>query len=82
MEKEASLKKIFQQMIPKGDGIIMGVVISEDPLMIQDVSDEKLKVEPIISKRFYDEPLHVGERVHLLSFNSGKQYYVLDRAVI
>ena len=82
MDRATSLKQLIQQMMPKGNEIIVGLVISENPLIIQAVNDEKLKTTPIISKKFYDEPLKIGEYVHLLSFNNDKQYYVLDRAVI
>lgn len=82
MDNAVSLKQLIQQMMPKGNEIIIGLVISENPLIVQAVNDEKFKKTPIISKKFYDEPLRIGEYVHLLSFNSNKQYYVLDRAVI
>lgn len=82
MDKSVSLKQMIQKMMPKGDGIIVGVVISENPLIVQAVNDDELKITPIISQRFYEEPLCIGEHVHLLSFNNNKQYYVLDRAVV
>lgn len=82
MGNAVSLKQLIQQMMPKGNEIIVGLVISETPLIIQAVNDEKLKITPIISKKFYDEPLKIGEYVHLQSFNNNKKYFVLDRAVI
>ena len=82
MSSAVSLKQLIQQMMPKGNEVIVGLVVSENPLIIQAVNDEKLKISPIISKKFYDEPLKIGEYVHMLSFNNDKQYFVLDRAVI
>ena len=82
MDRAVSLKQIIQQMMPKGNSIIVGVVISENPLIVQAINDDKMKTTPIISKKFYDEPLCIGEHVHLLSLNNDKQYYVLDRAVL
>ena len=82
MERAVSLKQLIQQMMPKGNNIIVGVVISENPLIVQAVNDDKLTTTPIISKKFHDEPLHIGEHVHLLCLNNNKQYYVLDRAVL
>ena len=82
MSSAVSLKQLIQQMMPKGNEVIVGLVVSENPLIIQAVNDEKLKISPIISKKFYDEPLKIGEYVHMLSFNNDKQYFVLDRAVM
>ena len=82
MDKAVSLKQMIQHMMPKGDGIIIGMVVSENPLIVQAVNDNELKITPIISQKFYEKPLCVGEYVHLLSFNNNKQYYVLDRAVV
>ena len=82
MSSAVSLKQLIQQLMPKGNEVIIGLVVSENPLIIQAVNDEKLKISPIISKKFYDEPLKISEYVHMLSFNNDKQYFVLDRAVI
>lgn len=82
MDNAVSLKQLIQRMTPKGNEVIVGVVISENPLIVQAVNDEKLKTKPIISKEFYEQPLQIGEYVHLLSFNNNKQYYVLGRAVV
>ena len=82
MGSAVSLKQLIQQMMPKGNEVIVGLVVSENPLIIQAVNDEKLKISPIISKKFYEEPLKIGEYVHMLSFNNDKQYFVLDRAVM
>lgn len=82
MDKSVSLKQLIQQMMPRGNEIILGIVISENPLTVQAVNDEKLTITPVISKRFYDEPLKIGEHVYMLSFNNNKKYFVLDRAVM
>lgn len=82
MENPTSLKQLIQQLMPRGNEVIEGVVISENPLIVQAANDEKLTTTPVISKRFYDEPLQIGEHVHLLSFNNNKKYYVLDRAAM
>lgn len=82
MDGSASIKQLIRQIAPKGNEIIVGRVISENPLIIQAVNDEKLPIKPIVPKRFYDQPPRVGEYVHLLSFNNNKQYYLLDRAVM
>lgn len=68
MDRAVSLKQMIQQMAPKGNDIIVGVVVSENPLIVRAVNDDTLKISPIISKRFHDEPLCVGEYsvVHII----------------
>lgn len=65
MENPTSLKQLIQQLMPRGNEVIEGVVISENPLIVQAVNDEKLTTTPVISKRFYDEPLQIREHVAL-----------------
>lgn len=82
MDNSTSLKQLIQQLMPKQPGIILGRVTKENPLTIQAENDEKLilsKSNTIISRRFLENPLNMGERVYILSFNIGKKYYILDR---
>lgn len=77
MNNPASIKELIQRMIPKGNDIIVGKVISVNPLKVQAENDEKLKAIPIVPERLSD--LQTGEYVHLLVLNGGKKYYALDR---
>ena len=120
---ETSLKQIFQSLIPDGDELMQGTVISAAPLKIQMVNDEKLIINERITivpwqltdyntevtvnwstenasggsgyaayashnhgivgrkKITVHNALKVGDKVHVLSLNHGKLYYVLDRVV-
>lgn len=80
MENPTSIKGMFQSMMPKGNDVVIGRVISENPVRVQVINDEKLTPLPIVPQRLAD--LHTGEYVHLLVFNSCKKYYALDRAVM
>ena len=85
MSDPTSIKQLIQKLMPRGNEIVMGKVLSADPLKVQIVNDEKLILSRnmlIIPKRIYDEPLQRDEYVHVLSFANGKKYYILDRAVI
>jgi len=42
MQEGSSIKQMFQGMIPDGPGVVKGIVISEQPLQIQLVNDEKM----------------------------------------
>lgn len=84
MDRATSLKQLIQQLMPRPPEVIIGRVISENPLVIQAENDEKLKLSKsnsIIPKKFLDHPLKLGEKVHILALNSGKKHYILDRAV-
>ena len=120
---ETSLKQIFQSLIPDGDELMQGTVISAAPLKIQMVNDEKLIINERVTivpwqltdyntevtvnwstenasggsgyaayashnhgivgrkKITVHNALKVGDKVHVLSLNHGKLYYVLDRVV-
>lgn len=80
MDNPTSLKELIQRMIPRGNDIVIGKVISQNPIRVQVINDEKLTPLPIVPQRLSD--LHTGEYVHLLVFNNGKKYYALDRAVM
>lgn len=80
MDNPTSLKELIQRMMPKGTDVVIGKVISQNPIRVQVINDEKLTPLPIVPQRLSD--LHTGEYVHLLVFNNGKKYYALDRAVI
>lgn len=80
MDNPTSIKGMMQQMLPKGNDIVIGRVISENPVRVQVINDEKLTLLPIVPQRLSD--LQIGEHVHLLVFNNGKKYYALDRAVM
>lgn len=80
MNDPTSIKELIQKMLPKGNDIVIGRVISTNPIRVQAENDEKLKPVPIVPERLLD--LQIGEYVHLLVLNSGKKYYALDRAVM
>lgn len=80
MDNPTSLKELIQRMMPRGNDIVIGKVISQNPIRVQVLSDEKLTPLPIVPQRLSD--LQLGEHVHLLVFNNRKKYYALDRAVI
>lgn len=80
MDNPTSIKGLMQQMLPKGNDIVIGRVISVNPVRVQVINDEKLTPIPIVPQRLSD--LHTGEYVHLLVFNNGKKYYALGRAVM
>lgn len=80
MENPTSIKQLIQKLMPKQLEIVMGQVISSEPLAIQAVNDDKL----ILSRSMITIPgritgLQTGELVHILVCNSGKKYYLLDR---
>ncbi|MBQ3565910.1 MAG: hypothetical protein IJA12_01905 [Oscillospiraceae bacterium] len=77
MNKADSLKGMFQKLAQSGTDLIIGTVISENPLRVQALNDDKLIVRPTVPGRLSD--LKIGEHVHLLVVNNGKKYYVLDR---
>lgn len=80
MDNPTSIKAMLQGMMPRVNDIVIGKVISDNPVRVQIMNDEKLTPIPVVPQRLYD--LQVGEHVHLLVFNNGKKYYALDRAVM
>lgn len=85
MQKQTSIKQLIQQLMPKPNEIVIGKVLSANPLKVQVVNDEKLTLSSktlIIPKRIADEPLKANEYIHVLVLNGGKKYYALDRAVM
>lgn len=79
MDNPTSIKAMLQGMMPRVNDIVIGKVISDNPVRVQIMNDEKLTPIPVVPQRLSD--LQVGEHVHLLVFNNGKKYYALDRAV-
>lgn len=85
MQSPTSIKQLIQQIMPRQTEIVIGKVMSANPLKVQVINDEKLVLNRnilIIPKRIVDEPLKFGECIHILVVNSGKKYYALDRAVM
>ncbi len=80
MNRADSVKGMIQKISQSGTDLIIGTVISETPIRVQAVNDEKLIVTPIVPLRLFG--LKNGEKVHLLVLNSGKKYYALDKAVM
>lgn len=80
MSNYTSLKALIQQLMPKGNELIIGRVISESPVKVQALNDEKLIVSPVVPARLFG--LKKGEQVHMLVLNNGKKYYALDKAVV
>lgn len=84
MQQPTSIKQIIQQLMPRQPEIIIGRVVSADPLLVQAENDVKLTLNSntlIIPKSLYDDPLKRGERIHIFVWGGGKKYYALDRAV-
>ncbi len=77
MNRTDSIKGMFQKISQSGTDLIIGTVISENPLKVQALNDDKLIVRPTVPARLSD--LKNGEYVHLLVLNGGKKYYALDR---
>ncbi len=80
MENPTSIKQLIQRLMPRQPEIVMGQVLSSEPLSVQIANDEKL----ILSRKMITVPgritdLQAGELVHILVYNSGKKYYLLDR---
>ena len=80
MYQTDSIKGMFQKMSQCGTDLIKGTVISENPVRVQALNDDKLIVTPVVPLRLYD--VKKGEKVYLLVLNSGKKYYLLDKAVM
>lgn len=82
MENETSLIQVIRRLMARQNDLIVGKVVSENPLTVQGLNDEKLMLGVntlILSKQFRDDPLTIGEEIYILVFNDGKGYYVLDR---
>lgn len=85
MQNPTSIKQIIQALMPKQNEIIIGKVVSENPLKVQAENDAKLELNVrtlIIPKTLHDNPLKCGEKIHILVFNDAKKYYALDRVVM
>lgn len=75
-----SLKRMFQDLTGNGISLIQGTVISLSPFKIQAVNDSKLilsSLSLVIPSRLGS--FELGDRVHMLVLNNGKQFYVIDR---
>lgn len=71
------VQRMIQTEVPK---IVTGVVMEENPLRITLVNDIAINLSAIslaIPERL--KPLKTGEQFYMLSTNSGKYYYLLDR---
>ena len=77
MYRTGSIKEMFQKISQSGTDLIIGTVISESPVKVRAVNDEKLIVTPVVPSRLSD--LKKGEQIHMLVLNNGKKYYALDR---
>lgn len=83
MYQETSLKALIQKLMPKPSEIIIGKVVSKNPLKVQAVNDEKLtfsKNTLVVPERL--SGIKSGEYLHILVLNGGKKYYALDKAVM
>lgn len=76
-----SLKQLFQQIANASmPQIVIGVVVSEDPLKIvlkDDIGVRLSSVSLIIPSG--KKPLQKDEELYMLSVSNNKIYYVLDR---
>lgn len=79
-----SIKQLVQRLMPRQNEIVIGKVVQSNPLHVQILNDDKLILSKglVIPERILAENLVAGEYVHILTFNNGKKYYVLDKAVI
>lgn len=83
MYQETSIKALIQKLMPKPNEIMIGRVISVNPLKVQAVNDEKLTFSAntlIVPERL--SGIRAGEYLHILVLNGGKKYYALDKAVM
>ncbi len=46
MDNPTSIKGLMQQMLPKGNDIVIGRVISVNPVRVQVINDEKAYTDP------------------------------------
>lgn len=97
LQTATSVKQLIQNMAPQAMDIEKGTVISDNPLLVQLINDEKITLNQNTlcvpehlgkytlqidgSNVTIDNSLKKNDLVYLLSFNFGKQYYILDRAV-
>ncbi len=124
-ENRTSLKQAFQDMIPKDETLVEGVVTKESPLTVQLTNNDKMiltgnhlicpwhltdyetkvsisgnllagsQTEVVANhshgletyvieqaKMIVHNQLKTGEKVWLLRFGNGKQYFILDRQVV
>lgn len=76
-----SIKQLIQQMIkPQIPSLVTGVVIETDPLRITLLNDININLSAIsltIPGRL--QPLNKGDQFHMIVYNNGKSYYLLDR---
>lgn len=75
---QSIVQNMLQTQLPK---VVTGVVMEENPLRIMLVNDIAINLSAIslaIPERL--KPLKAGEQFYMLSTNSGKYYYLLDRA--
>ena len=52
MDNPTSIKGLMQQMLPKGNDIVIGRVISENPVRVQVINDESLHRSQLSLKDF------------------------------
>lgn len=82
MNNSASIKQMIQRMMPRPPEIVMGQVVSDNPVTVQILNDDKLRLSAdmlTIPERM--SGLTTGGYVHVFVYNNGKKYYVLDKAV-
>jgi len=77
----ASLKELIQKCVrAEMPSIVIGYVTAEEPIRITLLDDAKINLsERSLQVPAGKLPLKCGEKVYLLSTNSNKMYYVLDR---
>lgn len=82
MQEQTSIKQMIQNMTGKGmPDVITAVVVDMDPLKMVLVDDQKIELteDSLIVPPARRWRMKKGMRYHLLCFNSGRVYYVLDR---
>lgn len=76
-----SIKQMIQQMVkPQMPHLVTGVVVDTEPLRVTLLNDLNINLSAIsltIPGRL--QPLTKGEQFHMIVFNNGKSYYLLDR---
>lgn len=61
-------------------GIVEGIVVGEEPLVIVLENDIKTRLyEANLVIPSEKRPLKIGDRLYMLSYNKNKLYYILDR---
>lgn len=80
MNDSTSIRELIKKLSSSGPYLIQGRVVSLSPVEIRAEGDMGLTIRSgslIVPSRM--NPLQMDESLHIIAFNGGKRYYVLDR---